>query len=330
MEDLFMEIFKNKGFILLTKIMVVILLGSLLVGIISIAILSSPAKFSDTYQSVIQRKYDLLKNTDDKKIIIVGGSNAAFGIVDEYLEEETGYSVVNMGLHAGFGALFPTELVKDYINEEDIVLLAYEYELSSSSFEKLGDIDLIMSGIDNALEIYKKIPLRNIPEILGNLFDFAKSKATKVELTSGTYSSNSFDEAGRMVLERKTNTMMDYKSNLELYKEVTSESLYAAEDDYEYLVDLRVLVEKRGAEIYFVAPVLMEDAYVGTEEALLAYQEGLMKKTGIEYISNAKEYMFPSEYIYDTIYHCNEMGAQKRTELLLSDLQSHGILKNVY
>ena len=43
--------------------------------------------YETSYQAVIQRKFDYLKNTKEKKIIIVGGSNASFGIDEEKIEE---------------------------------------------------------------------------------------------------------------------------------------------------------------------------------------------------------------------------------------------------
>ena len=78
---------------------------------ICLGILLLPSeKYADSYQATIQDKFELLKNTDEPKIIFIAGSSGAFGLDAEALEEVSGYKVVNLGLHAGFGFLFITEL----------------------------------------------------------------------------------------------------------------------------------------------------------------------------------------------------------------------------
>lgn len=317
----------RKAGVLLGKLIGVLLAACMLFLGIACGIMGGEPTFDDTYQSVIQRKYDKLKNAEGPKIVIIGGSNAGFGIDSVLMEEKTGYTVVNMGLHAGFGRLFPTELAKNHIGEGDIVLLAYEYGLSSDMFEKLGDIDLIMSGIDNNLEMYSAIPLKNMPEILGNLFSHAKNKAAKTATATGTYCSASFDALGNMILEREKFVIEDYEGKIKTYGYIGGASLIPQGDDLGYLNELREFVHARGAEVYFVSPVLLEDAYKGNERHLSDYAAELEQKTGIPFISDPYAYLFPSEYMFDTIYHCNDAGEEKRTELLIEDLRSYGILQ---
>lgn len=116
--------------------------------------------FATSYQSTIQDKFRTLKETNVPKIIIVGGSNAAFGMDQKMLEEATGYKVVNLGLHAGFNQLFHSELSKANINQGDIVLLAYEYSwIDEGQFESIGT-ELVMSGIDSDVELYRYMPTK--------------------------------------------------------------------------------------------------------------------------------------------------------------------------
>lgn len=325
-EASFMGISNKKGFVLIKKLVAILLLSGLVFSAITFAILSGPATFSDTYQSVIYRKYEQLKNTEGPRIIIVGGSNAGFGIDSEYVSQKVGMPVVNMGLHAGFGPLFNTNIVKNHIQEGDIILLAHEYGLSSTALEKLGDLDLIMAGIDNHPEIYLDLPLKNYPEILGNLFSFAEYKASKKESATGVYSSASFDEKGNMILPRASFIIQNYAEKTDVYGQIKGNQLLPTDDNFEYLNNFRKFAEKKGASVYFVAPVLLKDAYVGTEQQLLDYKEGLEERTEIPYISDPNDYLFPSDYMFDTIYHCNEKGEQKRSELLANDILNN-ILK---
>ena len=308
---------------LLKKLALVLLLGCLTVAAITICTLGGKPGFDDTYQSAIQRKYDHLKSIDGPKIVIIGGSNACFGIDAPFMEQATGYPVANMGMHAGFGKLFMTEVAKRHIGEGDIVILAYEYRVNSEDFEELGDVDLIMTGIDNKLEMYRTIPLKSFPLILGNVLPYLQHKIHKDYTETGIYSSASFDKQGNLILKREK-VIMNY-NNPE--GSVQGRRMSAPDDKQEYLKEFREFVEARGASVYFSAPVLLDKAYVGTSEQLQTYTAELVAATGIPSISNPEDYLFPLEDMFDTEYHCNDNGERRRTELLINDLRAHGIMK---
>ena len=52
----------------------------------------------DSYLAAILEKDRLIRNTPSPKIILVGGSNLAFGIDSKAIEDSLGLHVVNMGL----------------------------------------------------------------------------------------------------------------------------------------------------------------------------------------------------------------------------------------
>ena len=130
--------------------------------------------FESSYQSIIVDKYRILQNTDSPKIIVVSGSSSSFGLDQNLLEQETGYKVANLGLHAGFGHLFYSELAKENICQGDIVLLGYEYGWQDG-FDYLGQ-DLIMSGIDDNIDMYRHIPISHWKDFIGYLFKYAETK----------------------------------------------------------------------------------------------------------------------------------------------------------
>lgn len=133
-----------------------------------------PGVFYSSYQSLIQDKYRILKETNEPKIIVVSGSSSAFGLDQKMLEDASGYKVANLGLHAGFGHLFYSELAKANINEGDIVLLGYEHNWWCD-FNNLST-DLIMSGIDDDIEMYTRIPIKKWPDFIGYIFKYAEKK----------------------------------------------------------------------------------------------------------------------------------------------------------
>lgn len=237
------------------------------------------------------------------------------------MSKGTGYPVVNLGLHAGFGCLFNTEIAKANIRSGDIVLLGYEYNwFRSNSFDTLG-VDLVMTGIDNKIEMYRYIPLKNWIEIIGYLPEYYRKKAT-YSPASGTYSRESFDDAGHMVLER--DFILDY--NEEIYGTVNLDNLTISENSTEYLKNFQNYVESKGAEVYFIAPPLYEKAKRSDNDSFNNLVKLEEEQIGIPYISNPLDYIYSDEDIYDTIYHCNSKGERKRTEQLIADLKKYHVI----
>lgn len=286
--------------------------------------------FATSYQSTIQDKFKTLKETNDPKIIIVGGSNAAFGMDQGMLEDATGYKVVNLGLHAGFNQIFHSELSKANINRGDIVLLAYEYNwCDEEQFESIGT-ELVMSGIDSNIELYKYIPAKAWSSILGYLGTYAYKKNT-FEPVGGQYSREAFDEAtGQMIFSRNYN-MSDYRSNIGLYGTLDLLNVTISDATIKYLKEYRELVERKGARVYFVAPPLLREAVVSGVESVENIKKLEEEVIGIPYISNPVDYLYPETLMSNSIYHCNDRGEKERTRQLICDLYTAGVtdIKNI-
>jgi hypothetical protein len=76
-------------------------------------------------------KHHRLKSTRSPRIILIGGSNLAFGIKNDILERELGLPVVNMGLNAALGVPFMLREVRSKIQKGDVVVLSLEYDILS-------------------------------------------------------------------------------------------------------------------------------------------------------------------------------------------------------
>src|SRR4051812_14897263 len=82
----------------------------------------------DNYLAAVLEKDRLIRNTPSPKIILVGGSNLAFGIDSKAIQDSLGLKVVNMGLYAKLGLRYMLAQVKPYIKPGDIVVVVPEYD----------------------------------------------------------------------------------------------------------------------------------------------------------------------------------------------------------
>ncbi len=282
--------------------------------------------FSNTYQSVIQDKVAYDKSLTGKKIVITGGSNCAYGIDEKLLSEKTGYSVANLGLYAGLGDLFQTELVKANLQEGDIVLLAYEYNWpESSSFTDILS-DTVMSGIDDDIELYRYVPLRNWSQILGYLGDYAKDKKEHEQNPGEDHHHTLFDADGRMIQERPSCIMGDFVEGESYYNPVDLSGVTISDETVSYLKKFKAYVESKGASVYMIGVPLWDEAAVSDPSTFQELKDEEEEKIGIDFISDPAEYLYPKDLMYDTVYHCNSEGARVRTLQLVSDLQAAGVL----
>lgn len=310
-------------YIITIIIMTVLLFESVIMGIIC----QKKDVFDSSYQNVIVDKYRMLQETNDKKIIMVSGSSSAFGLDQNMLEEKTGYKVVNLGLHAGFGHLFYSELAKENINPGDIVLLGYEYDWIYSL--DVMDQRLIMSGVDDNIDMYKHIPIEFLPDFVGYLFQYAQMKNEYIE-SSGIYSREAFDAVNGQMTMCRDYAMSDYFDMIDIYGRcdilLGNAEVTISEDCIEYLSSLKRYVEERGASIYFVAPPVLHESVVCSREDFLKLAEAEEETIGIPYISDPMLYMFPMDLMSNAVYHCNSEGERIRTGILIDDLRLCGAI----
>ena len=312
-------------FMLTTLLLSLILFEAVVFGIL----IQKKGVFEPSYQSMIVDKYRILENTDEKKIIMIAGSSSAFGLDQELLEEQTGYKVANLGLHAGFGYLFTSELAKENINEGDIVLLGYEYDWVDN-FAYWGQ-SLIMSGIDDNIDMYKLIPPGDWKEFVGYMFSYAAKKHSYGG-SSGNYSRSAFSsENGQMTWPRYY-AMSDYFERESTYGHISvldnNGNVSITDRSIEYLRDLKKYVEERGASIYFVSsPILYESVSCSVDD-FLKLAELEEELVGIPYISDPRLYMFPIDLMADAVNHCNSEGQRVRTSILAEDLRLCGAIES--
>ena len=311
----------------------ILVISAIIINIVFFGIVLTPKDiFHSTFHSVIQDKFRILKETNQPKIIFVAGSSGAFGLNQKLLEEATGYKVANLALHIGFGPLFYTELSKANINKGDIVLLGYEDGwYKKGAFDKIG-VDLVMSGIDNHIDLYRYIPPKVWPQILGYVFHYANKKIS-YKLDAKGYSRKWFDSnTGQMIYPRKGYFhIATYRSKLDSYGNFNVKDIVISNDVIEYMRDYKKFVESRGARVFFVCAPHFESAMKCTIQDYKKLKQQEEEKIGISFISNQKDYVLPSVLLYDTIYHCNDRGEKYRTKLLIHDLYNMGIVpvKNI-
>jgi len=268
--------------------------------------------------------YQNLKNTKGKKIIVVGNSAVAFGLVPELIEEEIeGYTVCSFGLYGAIGTKAMMDLSRVNISEGDIVILAPEQV--SQSMSLYFNSEYMWNSADGDFSMLENI--KNSGEMVGGFLGYVGRKYAyfaggNPPAPTDVYAAASFDERCKMTYDRPYNKLplgYDAMSRIS-YKKETFSSDFA-----DYINEYDQFVKNRGAELLFgFAPVNLSGIELGTTkedvDAFYDYVDGLLD---CELLGNPNEYIFESDWFYDANVHVNSAGAIVYTDRLVRDLKAY-------
>lgn len=267
-----------------------------------------------SYVAAIADKVERAEEIDEPKIILIGNSNVAFGIDSELLEDIFDMPVVNMGLHGGLGNKLIEDIAKEYINENDIVIIAHS---SYSDDGKMVDPTLawpmLLSNYDIRTIILENNLLQVIKALPSYMLETSISYMRGIPMYSEVYARSSFNEYGDIAYER-----------IECeYEFIESDGVIAeiSEATIERLNEYNIYCEEIGATLLVAGYPIADGEYTVSVEDIEKFQEELEEKLDCEVISNYTDYLINYDYFYNTTLHLNTEGAIIRTNLLIEDLE---------
>ena len=311
---------KKKLLIIIPIAVVLILIPFAVVAALAFGL---PAQYSNTFLGELPEKYNLLCETDEPKIVIIGGSSVAFGLDSAKIEEYTGMKVVNFGLYATIGTKAMMDLSKANINAGDIVLLAPEMDKQTLSL--YFNEDSVWQGIDGHFGMLSDLGADNYGAMFSGVWNFAKRKYDFYKTDSapnpeGVYNKSSFNEYGDIIYPREYNTMV---LGYDPTTTITLDASIVSEDFIDYVNDYTKWCNKHGAYVYFsFSPMNNMALAEGTsDESIYAFFSYLASVLNCEIITDINDCIIDWEYFYDTNFHLNDAGVQLHTASLIGDLR---------
>jgi hypothetical protein len=265
-------------------------------------------------------KQSILQKIKTKKIIIVGGSNVSFGMDSKKLEEQFKESVVNMGIHAGLGLEFIINDIKPYIKKGDQIILIPEYEHFYTD-DFYGEMELVSMVFDiepnskqllnqkQWLHLLKYMPTYSAKKIKNYIPSLLNNKTQIVDI----YHRNSFNAYGDAYihwgLPNQTYSSAPINSGNE---QINS-------DIIPFLKDFKLYVQQQGATLYLFPPVIEQTSFDHQKLIITKIAEEL-KNNDIAFVSEPKNYCYDNTLFFNSYYHLNKLGVDKRTQQVIHDL----------
>lgn len=274
-------------------------------------------RYDESYNASLLDKEDRLLSIDEKKIILIGNSNLAYGIDSEILEESIGMPVVNMGLHGGLGNRMLEQIAVKGIQEEDLVIVCHS---TYADDNKIGDPELAWVTFENHKELWELIDKDDFVEMIPALPQHCL-KVTYLWASGQKYvlrDRYSFNSYGDFALERNQN-----QGN---YKESFS-APQINETCTIRLNNLNKYCNEKGATMLVAGyPIYTKDGIPDKTE-IIAFENELRRVLDCEVISNFTDYMYSPEYFYNSVLHMTNEGARKRTRQLVKDIENYLSIK---
>lgn len=307
-----------------------IILFLLLLAMLPVTVLAAgaalPDYYQDSYYAELSLMYQRLNNAQGPKIVVVGGSNVAFGLDSALLEEllaEKGfdYTVCSFGLYAAVGTSAMLDLSQNTLNEGDIVILAFEP--SSETMTTYFGATAFWKCAENAPELLLAVSGDKQEALFGNYISYLQERydiytSGILPQVEGVYAKESFNERCDLIFERTGNAMA---LGYDTAAPVDLAAVTIAEDFAEQVNRYCQTAEEAGAQVCLSFSPVNRTALVGEEQASVnAFFQQCNSTFVCPIISDPNAYILDSGWFYDSNFHLNSAGAVVRTCTLAEDI----------
>lgn len=282
-----------------------------------------PVQFGDTFMGELKSKYERLKETSGKRIVLVGGSGVAFdcdsALMDDFFPS---YEIVNFGMYAGLGTKAVMDLSENYIHEGDIVILSPEQ--SEQTFSNYFNGEYMWQADDGAFGMLRDLKSENFEAMLGNFPRFALEKLNYVmkgqkPQTDSIYQKKSFNTYGDIELDTCRENILP--NGYDVNQKVRFTEDVVQPEFMDYMNDWAKRLEKKGAVVWYrycpVNKLSVEDM-----DDLAAYDVFLRQKLDFPVIGNPENSLMEAEWFFDTNFHLNQPGKEVNTVQLIRDMKA--------
>lgn len=305
-----------KQFILKTILM------SLLVAVTlgAVAVVNRQFFLDDVYLMEFPVKERLIAETPSPKVVILGGSNVAFGVDSKVLSDSLGMPVVNAGLHAGLGLRFIMDANTPWLRKGDILVIMPEYghllgNTTGGNSTTVGLIPYFASAREMAdldKDQWTSVCKGWGRETLKMFVDGAKNSLRPKNDGKYQYLKSGFDERGDEVSHRHMESDMDMLH----FKSSPSFTTFYGKYFPEFVSEVRSL-QNRGIQVILLPPAILKGS-LAADRGMINQLSRRLSEVGIPYAAPLDTFAYPNELLYNSEYHLNAAGVKLNTIHILS------------
>jgi hypothetical protein len=276
---------------------------------------------SNSYMAVMIDKHKRVQEIKGPKIMFVGGSNLAFGLNSEEVENAFSIPVVNMGLHAGLGIDFILNEAAACMKSGDVVFLSVEYQLDNEgNYELKKNTSSVFTESKKYYEYdIKKEIISNLDRTrnhVKSLFTITRKAPKKfVKKESIAYTRAAFNKFGDHIghIGNPTRTALADRGIMNYYKWPAIKQINEFQEK----------AKSKNVHVFFLFPNYPESEYKKNREVIGKFASDLTTQLHIDVVNTPNDLIYPDSLFYDTVYHLSGQGRQLRTKKLIELIRSN-------
>lgn len=296
---------------------------ALMLAIFIVAIISIKPD-PDNYLYESKAKLNMLRTAKQPRVIFVGGSNLAFGLNSKEISDSLHKNVINNGLHAGLGLKFIIDDIDEYLKSGDCVVICPEYShfFGNAAYGEPATSLTLAEYRHDVLAKCNGEQLRPIisglPKVFINRIQAMKKREKKARLgdkpvKTYEYRKSGFNEYGDEVSHW---TLKSGNPKISVSK-ITGDF---NEDFYQYFLSVVRSWEQRGVSVIMMPPAIYDKQYDVCHNEISRLSKRL-QADGHPFKAETSLFAYPDSLMFDTPYHINKKGVDKRTRDVIKALR---------
>jgi hypothetical protein len=303
---------------LLVKVLLLIIP---VIAFFALAIAIKPANYLTKNLIYAQNDKDsLLAKTSEPRVVIIGGSNASFGLDGQILKDSLKLNPVNMSIHGSIGLKYMLRNALRFIRKNDIVVVSPEYQQfygdnADGKKELLTIVFDVSPDTRHLLDFKQSISLlKSLPDYCVEKFDpFAYQRRKRDTVETGIYGKLSYNSYGDACKHWGVprSPVMPMTIDGELNENV-----------FELLDDFRKQTELKQAKLFITFPGYQDMSFKQSVPQINLIEKRL-RADAFVLLGTPERYKMPDSLMFDTPYHLTYPGVKLRTNLLVADLKKN-------
>lgn len=267
------------------------------------------------YMSAQQAKIARLDSLPSPRIIIVGGSNAAFGFNSERLEKELDINVVNTSIHASVGLKFSLQTASDYACSGDIIVIIPEYTQFKSYENYRGTPDILASAVMySGPKAWSRLDVVQVLMVVGGLPKHYLGVVKARQKSKWDYNGKNFnrwgDETAHWSVTAPGNKEAINPKNTKISHRVINDIALKIKD-----------LEQRGVDVIILWPTTIQSNYESYIPMIKSLEE-LFNEKNIRFANRPLTFVHPDSMAFDTPYHMSYPAVELNTDSLIQIISS--------
>ncbi len=277
----------------------------------------------NAFPAALVDKHNYAQSIVTPKIVLLGGSNVAFGFNSALLRKQTGMPVVNMALLAPLGIEYILSDAQAYIKKGDVVILSFEYNIGvkGDMESQLYAADFIpenLNFVSDTLGLTEKWQSRILHRLHAPVKIETILENPRIEDKFSIYFRGAFNKEGDIVSH-----FNNYKGNV--HDDGGKVTSFHFQPHIDVINRFTKQFEDQGAKVYYLYPTIAQSFYNNTETAVHEL-EGIMNNSlKAKILAGPDQSVFPDSSCFDTVFHLNEEARDIHTKNVARALLSIGI-----